>query len=248
MGGVMRMGRAHGCVRVASSGISFIQLHFKIMFFFIPENYTHIYNAFRSYSHSYFPFNFSSPHPTISLLTSCPLLKKFFFSAAHVHLDVWPSTEAWATTNGHTPKKTPPASLIINTQIVPRIREGTFWATFHTCGNFYCHLPPFRQFFICLEFTNLTRLACQWAVGTLLFLPAQCWESRVHSYSQHFYVGSCSQVHLLMLAKQMSYWHLHKLFKIVFEMSISHLKMLQLQTKTLSGNTWTGERSLDECG
>lgn len=79
MGGVMRMGRAHGCVRVASSGISFIQLHFKIMFFFIPENYTHIYNAFRSYSHSYFPFNFSSPHPTISLLTSCPLLKKIFF-------------------------------------------------------------------------------------------------------------------------------------------------------------------------
>lgn len=102
----------------------------------------------------------------------------YSFSAARVHLDVGPSTEAWATTNGHTPKKTPPASLIINTQIVPRIRGGTFWAAFHTCGNFYCHLPPFRQFFISLEFTNLTRLACQWAVGTLLFLPAQCWESR----------------------------------------------------------------------
>lgn len=140
----------------------------------------------------------------------------YSFSAARVHLDVGPSTEAWATTNGHTPKKTPPASLIINTQIVPQIRGGTFWAAFHTCGNFYCHLPPFRQFFISLEFTNLTRLACQWAIGNLLFLPAQCWESRVHSYSQHFYVGSCSQVHLLMLAKQMSYWHLHKLFKIVF--------------------------------
>lgn len=77
---------------------------------------------------------------------------------------------------GHTPKKTPPASLIINTQIVSQIRGGTLCAAFHTCGNFSCHLPPVRQSFMSLEFTNLTRLPCQWAIGTPLFLPAQCWE------------------------------------------------------------------------